>query len=164
MGHALDEIAAYGSSKLFGEIAFEIALENDLLGHLNHLDTTSISVHGEYEREGEEKEPVVIKITHGHSKDHRPDLKQVVLSLVVNGPSAIPLFMEPLNGNNSDKTSFHETIKKVNDFKKQINLEKNFKWVADSALYAEDKLLKNNDYLWLTRVPETIKEAKNLVT
>ena len=163
LGHALDEIAAYGSSKLFGEVAFEIALENDLLGHLNHLDTTSISVYGDYEREGEEKEPVVMKITHGHSKDHRPDLKQVVLSLVVNGPSAIPLFMEPLNGNNSDKTSFHETVKKVNDFKKQINLEKNFKWVADSALYVEDKLLKNNDYLWLTRVPETIKEAKNLV-
>lgn len=159
LGHALDEISTYGTSKLFGEIAFEIALENDLLGNLNHLDTTSISVHGEYDVKDE---PSVIEITHGHSKDHRPDLKQAVLSLVVNGPSAIPLFMESLDGNNSDKTSFHETIRKVNEFKKQINLEKNFKWVADSALYTEDKLLKHNDYLWLTRVPETIKEAKNL--
>jgi transposase len=69
----------------------------------------------------------------------------------------MPLFMEPLSGNNSDKVSFHETIKKVEAFKKQINLEKNFKWVADSALYTADKLLKNNDVLWLTRVPETIK-------
>jgi transposase len=165
LGHALDEIAAYGSSKMFGEIAFEIALENDLLGHLNHLDTTSISVHGEYEGKNKEDEPApaVIEITHGHSKDHRPDLKQVVLSLVVNGPSAIPLFMEPLDGNNSDKASFHETIGRVNAFKEQINLEKNFKWVADSALYAKDKLLKHNDYLWLTRVPETIKEAKDIV-
>jgi transposase len=163
LGHALDEIAAYGSSKLFGEVAFEIALENDLLGHLNHLDTTSILVHGEYEMKNEKDEPAVIEITHGHSKDHRPDLKQAVLSLVVNGPSAIPLFMETLDGNSSDKASFHETIRKVNAFKKQINLDKDFKWVADSALYAKDKLLKQDDYLWLTRVPETIKEAKAIV-
>ena len=164
LGHALDEIARYGSSQLFGEIAFEIALENNLLGQLNHLDTTSISVHGEYDVKPEEGEPSMIEITHGHSKDHRPDLKQAVLSLVVNGPSGMPLFMEPLNGNSSDKTSFHETIKKVNDFKKQINVEKNFKWVADAALYGKDKLLKQTDYLWLTRVPETIKEAKKLIS
>ncbi len=92
------------------------------------------------------------EITYGHSKARRPDLKQAVLSLVVNGPSAMPLFMEPLSGNSSDKTSFHETIKKVRDFQAQIDMDKNFKWVADSALYAEDKLLKHNDYLWLTRV------------
>lgn len=165
LGHALDEIAEYGSSKLFGEVAFEVALENNLLSTLNHIDTTSISVNGEYKNktEDDEGEPSEIKITYGHSKDCRPDLKQLVLSLVVNGPSSMPLFMEPLSGNNSDKNSFHETIKRVEDFKKQINLEKNFKWVADSALYTTDKLLKHNDMLWLTRVPETIKEAKLLV-
>jgi hypothetical protein len=36
LGKALDEIYAYGASKLFGEIAFEIALENNLLGSLAH--------------------------------------------------------------------------------------------------------------------------------
>lgn len=166
LGHALDEISEYGASKLFGEVAFEVAIENNLLGMLNHIDTTSISVDGEYDNKSQdsEGEPSVMKITYGHSKDYRPDLKQLVLSLVVNGPSSIPLFMEPLSGNNSDKNSFHETIKKVEEFKKQINLEKNFKWIADSALYAPDKLLKHNDMLWLTRVPETIKEAKALVS
>jgi transposase len=132
-----------------------------LLSTINHLDTTSFTVHGEYEGK-EEGDPSVVEVTYGHSKDHRPDLKQVVLSLVVNGASAIPLFMEPLNGNNSDKTSLHETIRKVREFQKQINVENKFKWVADSALYTKDKLLQNNDYLWLTRVPETIKEAKTL--
>jgi transposase len=80
------------------------------LSKTNHLDTTSLSVHGEYDGNDNSK---VIEVTHGFSKDHRPDLKQVVLSLVVNGPSALPLWMEPLDGNNSDKTSFHETIKQV---------------------------------------------------
>jgi Domain of unknown function (DUF4277) len=41
LGHTLDEIWEYGSSKLFGEVAFETALENNLLGSMNHLDTTS---------------------------------------------------------------------------------------------------------------------------
>lgn len=160
LGRALDEIAKYGSSKLFGEIAFDVALENDLLKSINHLDTTSITVHGSYDVPDEEG---IIELNYGYSKDHRPDLKQVVLSLVVNGPSAMPIWMEPLDGNSSDKTSFHETIKKIEDFKKQIDLKSKFKWVADSALYSEKKLLKNNDYLWLTRVPENIKEAKKLV-
>ncbi len=159
LGHTLDDIYNYGASKLFGEVAFDVALANDLLGELTHIDTTSISVHGQYEGKCD---PQVVKLTHGFSKDHRPDLKQAVLSLIINGPSNIPLWMEPLNGNSCDKTSFHETIKKVEAFKSQLNIEKNFKWVADSALYTAEKLLKNNDYLWLTRVPETIKEARDL--
>lgn len=166
LSHTLDEIHQYGTSKLFGEIAFSIAIEHKLLGNLNHLDTTSLSVEGDYnndELNENEVEPKTIKLTHGHSKDHRSDLKQAVLSLVVNGPSSMPIWMDALDGNSSDKKSFHETIKKVQEFKKQINLEKNFKWVADSALYTKDKLLKQKDYYWLTRVPETIKEAKDII-
>ncbi len=160
LGHALDDIAEYGSSKLFAEVAFEIAIENNLLGVTNHIDTTSLLVHGAY---AVEDEPQTIEVTHGFSKDHRPDLKQVVLSLVVNGPSSIPLWMDPLDGNSSDKVSFHETIKNVEEFRSQINLNDHFKWIADSALYTKERLLKTNDYLWVTRVPETITEAKNLV-
>ena len=160
LGKALDEISAYGSSRLFGEVAFEIALENDLLGSLAHLDSTSMSVEGKYEKESEEN---VVKLTYGHSKDHRPDLKQVVMSLVVSGSSSMPIWMEPQNGNSSDKKSFHETIKKVRAFQKQIKNCPDFKWVADSALYGKDTLLKQTDYLWLSRVPETIKEARDLV-
>jgi len=160
LGHTLDELWEYGSSKLFGEVAFEVALENNLLSEQTHLDTTSLSVEGEYDVK---EDPEVINITHGYSKDHRPDLKQMVLSLVVNGPSAMPIWMEPLDGNSSDKESFHETIKKVEAFKKQIDVEKNFKWIADAAFYAEDKLLSHNEYCWLTRVPETLTESKRLL-
>jgi transposase len=160
LGKALDEIARYGSSQLFGELAFEIAIENNLLSSLAHLDSTSMSVEGQYEV-GDDAS--VVKLTYGHSKDHRPDLKQVIMSLVVSGKSAMPIWMEPLDGNASDKTTFHETIKKVREFQKQLQGCPTFKWVADSALYHKDKLLKQADYLWLSRVPETIKEARALV-
>jgi len=169
LGHTLDEVAEYGVTDLFAKVAFGIALDHNLLGSLNHLDTTTFSVAANYEtndksRIVEDGEPTEIPITHGHSKDHRPDLKQVVLSLVVNGPSSMPLWMEPLAGNSSDKSSFHEIIKNMRKFKKQINVNDSSKWVADSALYSTGKLLSSNDYLWLTRVPETIKEARALVS
>jgi transposase len=160
LGHALDDIAEYGASKLFAEVAFEVALENNLLESTNHIDTTSLLVHGAYEIKDD---PKTIEVVHGFSKDHRPDLKQVVLSLVVNGPSSIPLWMDPLDGNSSDKVSFHDTIKQVEKFRSQIDLNGHFKWIADSALYTKDRLLKNNDYVWVTRVPETLTEAKQLV-
>jgi len=93
LGKALDEISAYGSSRLFGEVAFEIALENNLLGSLAHLDSTSMSVEGDDEKGSEENG---VKLTYGHSKDHRTDLKQVVMSLVVSGSSSVPIWMKPL--------------------------------------------------------------------
>lgn len=160
LGNALDDIAEYGASQLFGEVAFEVALSNNLLGNINHIDTTSFSVQGRYDVNDDAE---IIEVTQGYSKDHRPDLKQVMLSLVVNGPASMPIWMEPLSGNSSDKKSFHETIKNVNEFKSQIKIEDHCKWVGDSALYTREHLLKNNDYLWLTRVPEIVGEAKKLV-
>ena len=154
LGHALDDIAAHGASKLFAQVAFGVAIDNNLLEEKNHLDTTSIVVHGEYDVNDD---PKIVEV----NRD-RPDLKQLVLSLVVNGPSCIPLWMDPLDGNSSDKVSFHETVKRVQDFCTQIDVNEKFKWIADSALYTKDRLLKNNNYIWVTRVPESIVEAKKL--
>ncbi len=49
-------------------------------------------------------------------------------------------------------------------FKKQIDLSTEFRWIADSALYSKEKLLGHSNYLWVTRVPETLEEARRLVT
>jgi transposase len=157
----LDDIWEYGESKLYGKVALDIALDNELLGTLNHLDTTSVSVQGDY---NVPDEPGVVKLTHGHSKDHRPDLKQLLISLVVTGDSRFPLWMEALDGNSSDKVNFHETLGRVKTFQEQMKYQSTAKWVADSALYTKEKLSKTEDYLWLTQVPETLTEAQRLVT
>ena len=156
----LDDIWQYGESRLFGEVALDIALENQLLGPLCHLDTTSVAVEGEYDVS---EEPATIRLTHGHSKDHRPDLKQLMLSLVVTGKSDFPLWMETLDGNSSDKVNFHETIARVRAFQSQLDVDATMRWVADSALYTRERLLQAVDYLWLSRVPEAIVEARQLV-
>jgi transposase len=184
LGKALDEIYAYGPTKLFGEIAFEIAHEKKLFGKTAKLDSTSFSVQGEYPNqndnsttvpevsqhiedpdknteETESKDRKPIQVTHGYSKDKRPDLKQVMLSMVVNGPADLPLWFQGLDGNSSDKSTFHETIKTVEKFRSQLALGDPFTWIADSALYSKEAILSIKDYTWLTRVPETLKECQS---
>ena len=60
-----------------------------------HLDSSSFTLTGESpfseDGRGDEGEPGVIRITHGFSKDHRPDLKQFVLNLITLHKSRIPL-------------------------------------------------------------------------
>ena len=162
LSHALDKISDYGESELYGRIALDVALDNKLMGSLYHIDTTSVSVEGQYD---EDNQSDAVNITFGHSKDHRPDLKQFMLSLVVTGDSKFPLWMELLNGNSSDKTNFHSTISTVRNFQSQLlSNSTERKWVADSALYSKEKLLNDADFQWLTRVPETVKEAKILAS
>ena len=44
-------------------------------GRFFHRDTTSMSLQGDYKHEEGDLDDVPIQITHGHSKDSRPDLK-----------------------------------------------------------------------------------------
>ena len=53
-----------------------------------HYDTTTISVTGEYDNDFN---PRLIHLVHGHSKEHRNDLTQFVLSLV-NDQCGIPVY------------------------------------------------------------------------
>lgn len=175
LGRCLDAIANYGTTRLFGELAFEIGSEQGLLGKSSHLDTTSLTLQGNYQeaktatisKKDESQSsffPVnsIPRMLQGYSKDHRPDLKQVVLSMTTTGPASFPLWMEALDGNRSDKTSFHETIAKVKAFQKQLKEASPIIWVADSALYTVEKLLNLSADDWITRVPNTIATAKAL--
>jgi transposase len=171
LGKTLDEIYAYGCTKFFGEIAFEIAQEKGLLGTTAKLDSTSFSFEGDYrsknkfskrslETSQENEEPAAIEVTYGFSKDKRPDLKQVMLSMVVSGKADLPLWCKGLDGNSSDKKTFHEIIKAVKNFQKELKNQDSFIWIADSALYSKEALLSIQDHLWITRVPESLSECK----
>ncbi len=159
LGRCLDKIAAYGTTKLYSELAFEIAREKDILGQRMHLDTTSFVLHGRYDLDAPDSAP---QPAYGYSKEKRSDLKQVMLSLTQGGVANIPLWMEALDGNSSDKKSFHETIKKVQAFTKKMHLmPEGLCFVVDSAFYVPEKLAELNDVHWITRVPAQLKEAKN---
>ena len=170
IGRVMDKIYAYGLSEIFLLIALAAAKKYQISLEFSHLDSSSFSVHGQYKRDkylenkstnnelNQETEPIPITITHGYSRDHRPDLKQFILDLIVTGDGNIPVFIEAASGNQSDKKAFGKIAQ---EYRKKLDLDTTI--VGDSALYSKDNLGLLKQIKWLTRVPLSIKEAKNLV-
>jgi transposase len=70
---------------------------------------------------------------------------------------------KPRTANTSDKTELPKVVKRVQKFKKQLQNAPQFRWIGDSALYSKSGVLNQKGYTWITRVPETLSEAKTLV-
>ncbi|RUS95784.1 hypothetical protein DSM107003_29600 [Trichormus variabilis SAG 1403-4b] len=131
IGRVMDKLYKYGLTKIFLIIALEVVKKFGIETKYSHLDSSSLHLHGEYnnclnneEKEGENP----INITQGYSRDHRPDLKQCILDLIVSSDGDIPLFLRGASGNESDKAVFAHILV---SYSKQINFDSIM--VADSA-------------------------------
>jgi transposase len=105
----LDTLYDSGVTELYSLIAATAAKRLDLSPTYMHLDSTSFHVDGRYNRDEPPSEQVV-HITKGYSRDHRPDLNQVMLELIVEHQAGIPVLMKLLNGNSSDPQAFGQVI------------------------------------------------------
>lgn len=77
-----------------------------------HNDSTSVSVYGAYadaEQAGTRDGRATHAITWGHSKDHRPDLKQLLYILTVSDDGGVPVYFESASGNTVDDQTHRET-------------------------------------------------------
>lgn len=158
LGRALDAVYEHGVTDLFYAIAVRAVKTLGLSPTAAHLDSTSFHVDGAY-ADSEEKAKGV-HITWGYSRDHRPDLKQVLLNLVVENKAGIPLLMKPADGNSQDKAGFRELIDAhIDQLQKGTPVDY---IIADSALYSKESVQELSGYQthWITRVPETIVLAK----
>jgi len=158
LGRALDSLYEYGVTPLFSLISSQAFSNLNLVAKYHHLDSTAIHVDGKYNSQEESKEGVV-HITQGYSKDHRPDLNQVMLEMICENSHGIPLAMRALNGNSSDKISFE---KMVIDHIESLRSTVSGTVVADSAIYTANNLesFEANSIKWITRVPNQIKATK----
>jgi transposase len=160
LGRALDRIYAYGADKLYAQLVARAVQRLGLVCRFGHLDSTSFHTDGDYNSDAEEREGV-IRITRGYSRDNRPDLNQVVLQLLCERQAGIPLLMQALSGNRSDKESFRETVKThIGQLQSDVGLEY---VVADSALYVAETLQEMDAYRWISRVSETLNLARDLI-
>lgn len=159
LGTALDALYETGITELFFSVSQQILRRYGIPTRFAHLDSTTFSLHGEYNSEWDpEKIPEgVIHITKGYSKDHAPELNQIVLQLICTHKSSIPMWIETLSGNTSDKQSFAETVKL---FQSQFRTETMPYMVMDSAFYTQKNISECHDICWVTRVPETIQEVR----
>lgn len=155
LGSALDALYDYGVTELFYKAASRALLTYGIEHRFVHLDTTSFSLYGKYDME-DDSATEAVKITKGYSKDGRPELNQVIASMMCAYKSSIPVWIEVLSGNSNDKKSFRETIKK---FRAQFQEKELPYFVADSALFTAEGLKELAGIRWVTRVPETVKEA-----
>jgi transposase len=159
LGRTLDTLYTYGVTELYSLIAATAARRLGLCPTYLHLDSTSFHVDGRYNSDEEAGEQV-IHLTKGYSRDHRPDLNQVMLDLIMEHQAGIPVLMQPLSGNSSDATDFGGIVSahigQLQTLYGPIYL------VADSALYSADNLQKlaGTDLKWITRVPATLTEAQ----
>ena len=120
-----------------------------------HNDSTSIKFSGAYDNQ----DTKAIQLKRGHSKDHRPDLKQLVYSLSVSRDGAIPIHFKSYDGNRTDDTTHWETWQSL----RGILGKSDFLYVADSKLCVSDTMLSIDraQGLFLTIVPKTRSELKD---
>ena len=159
LGRALDTLYETGLTELYSLIAATAARRLGLTPTFTHLDTTSFHLDGRY-NSAEAPDDQVVHITHGYSRDHRPDLNQVMLELMVEHQAGIPVLMKPLSGNSSDAHEFGQVIQ---DHMAHLHTTYGATYlVADSALYSAENLQKlaETRLKWITRVPATLREAQ----
>ena len=176
LGRTLDRLFEYGVTPLYEAIAKKALDVLGLTPTTVHLDSTSFHLDGKYtnqetdtqksEATTEEKKEkrVPITITQGYSRDHHPELNQVVLNMIAEHQAGIPIWMAPADGNQADTQTFTTIVKKhVSSMKSALGTE--IKVISDAALFTAKtmKEFKQNGMLFISRVPAKLKQAKEIL-
>jgi transposase len=106
-------------------------------------DITSTYFEGEAKRNPQAKR--------GHSRDHRPDCKQVCIGLIVTR-EGLPVAYEVFDGNRHDSTTLQEII----EIMEEKHGKANRIWVLDRGMVSEDNLqfLRDQDGHYIVGTPK----------
>jgi transposase len=131
-GRALDKLYVADRASLMTELVIGMAKEFALdLGRI-HNDSTTVKAYGKIP--GRTTTGLELKL--GHSKDHRPDLKQLLFCLSVSSDGAVPVHQKSYAGNTTDDKTHIETWKIL----RAITGTPGFLYVADSKLCTDEQL------------------------
>lgn len=110
------------------------------------------------------KKHKTIKILRGHSKDHRPDLGQIVICSIVEGTHGISLFTKITDGNSSDRSLFATVA--IESLTVLTERFKNLKyWVSDSAGCTKDSFdaVTEHGVAIVTRATDNLLFTKEII-
>ena len=124
-----------------------------------HNDSTTVSFHGAYSGaavEGLLRGRVTHAITWGHSKDHRPDLKQLLYTLTISDDGGVPVYFTSDSGNVVDDQTHRTTW----DLLRQLTGTPDFLYVADCKLATTDNMnyIAGQGGRFVSVLPRTRKE------
>lgn len=141
LGRALDRLFDADRTALLTEVVVAVGQRFDLKFEEFHNDSTSISFCGNYRAASGRKirGRSAPAITYGHSKAHRPDLKQLLLILTMSADGNVPVAFRCTDGNASDSRTHIETWNTL----RTVAGRADFLYVADSKLCSRE----NMDYI-----------------
>jgi transposase len=142
IGRVMDDLYQLSLELLWVKISINTINKFEIKTNYSHLDSSSISVEGKYNSQDESSENV-IKITHGYSRDHRPDLPQFMIDLMCSSDGDIPLFMRIGNGNESDLLKLANKISKEEE-----KIEKLIKKLIKKRWKKKEELEKVASLYW----------------
>jgi transposase len=158
LGRSLDKTCSYGCDTLFSEVAMAVCQQEGIALQFTSLDTTSFSLTGAYVPETDTQ---AIAITYGYSKDHRPDLKQAVLELMVAQDGGVPFLSQSWDGNASDTMIFKERCAALIT---QFAASETPRYlIADAKLYTEAHAPNLARLPFITRIPETLTVTQQVI-
>jgi transposase len=161
LGRVLDQLYEEGTSSFFLRAAMQAVDRFGVSVEQVHLDSSSFSLQGEYRAEAVapgDLDQVPINICRGYSRDHRPDLKQFVVNLMCSADGGVPLWLQVADGNQSDRQQFAQLMSQFADSWQMESL-----FVIDAAFYSESNIQQVGSLKWISRVPQTLKNAQALV-
>jgi transposase len=165
VGRVMDRIYETGTTKIFSELSLRALKEFGIESSYVHFDTTSVTVYGEYEssKQEEDNKKKAIKITYGHSKDHRPDLKQFLISMLCVDRN-IPIFGKSEDGNESDKKVNNKILTKISKEIAEYGLKLGaYIYVGDCAVVTEENLKALEETYFITRLPASYNECSRVI-
>jgi transposase len=150
---ALDRLYMADRASLMTEFVTNVVREFKLDLARMHNDSTTVKAYGAYP--GRTRSGLELK--QGHSKDHRPDLKQLVFSLSISSDGAVPVHHKVYSGNRTDDSTHIETWETV----RKIAPKGDFLYVADSKLCTDEQLhyIDTRGGRAVTMMPETWAEV-----
>jgi transposase len=132
-GRALDRLFAADMQSLALATATQVIREFRISLDELHNDSTSISFFGAYANAAVERRCLghpTLAITWGYSKDHRPDLKQLLLILTISRDGGVPVHFRAASGNTTDDRTHRDTWELLC----RLAGRPDFLYVADSKL------------------------------
>jgi len=159
IGRSLDLLYDSDRGSILTELVVRIVRDFHISMEEFHNDSTTITFSGNYsEADGSVKRgKESLKITHGHNKDHRQDLKQLLWTLTVSADHSVPVHYMALDGNTAD-TDTHIDV--WNSLRK-IAGTPDFIYVADSKLCTRENMnhISDSGGRFITILPATRSES-----
>jgi len=139
IGRALDRFFEADRAAVITEVVLGLGKHFGVRFDQLHNDSTSVSFCGQYRAASGRKlhgnsAPAIV---YGFSKDHRPDLKQLLFILTVEGASGVPVAFRCADGNTEDSTTHLQTWNTL----RAVAGRADFLYVADSKLCVFDTLI-----------------------